>query len=68
MTMDADLLADTRAIREHFRLDVIGNDYMVADDGGKHLLEVNRIPNVTRFAEIRSAYVDFASEWAKAGA
>ena len=64
MPVDADLLADTRALQRHFDLDVIGNDYVVADDGTRHLLEVNHIPNVTRFAEVRTAYLDHAVAWA----
>ena len=32
-------------------------DYMVGTDGTKHLLEVNHIPNVTVFPEIRQAYL-----------
>jgi hypothetical protein len=67
MPVDPDLLADTIRLRDHFGLEVIGNDYMIADDGRKYLLEVNHIPNVTRFDEIRSAYIDFASGWATAG-
>ena len=67
MPLDPELLADTRNLSEHFQLEVIGNDYMIASDGSKYLLEVNHIPNVTRFEEIRSAYLDFASEWARGG-
>ena len=38
---------------------------IVADDGSKHLLEVNHIPNVTRFPEIWQAYRDYAVTWAR---
>ena len=63
MPIDEDLLADTRALQAHFRLEVVGVDYMIGRDGTKHLLEVNHIPNVTRFPEIRAAYLDLAAEW-----
>ena len=64
MPVDPGLLADTRALQAHFDLAVIGNDYMVADDGTRHLLEVNHIPNVTRLPEVRAAYLDHAVAWA----
>jgi len=63
MPLDAELLADTQRIREGFGLEIIANDYIVADDGTKHLLEVNHIPNVTRFPEIWQAYRDYVVAW-----
>ena len=39
---------------------------VVAEQGTKHLLEVNHIPNVTRFPEIWEAYRDFVVEWVQA--
>lgn len=38
-------------------------DYIVAPDGTPHLLELNHVPNVTQFAEIRTAYLDYAARW-----
>ncbi len=64
MDADPDLLADTRRLQAHLGLSVIGNDYLLGDDGSRHLLEVNHVPTVTRFAEVRAAYLDFAAAWA----
>ncbi|HET6246728.1 MAG TPA: hypothetical protein VFE47_03440 [Tepidisphaeraceae bacterium] len=63
MPIDAELLEDTRRLRDHFKIDVIGVDYMIGNGGTKHLLEVNHIPNVTRFPEIRAAYLDLVAKW-----
>ncbi len=63
MDVDADLLDDTRNLQAAFGLQVIANDYMIGDDGQKYLLEVNHIPNVTRFPEIWEAYRDFTIDW-----
>ena len=63
MEIDAELLDDTRTLRDAFGLEIIANDYIVGDDGTKHLLEVNHIPNVTRFPEVWQAYRDFAVSW-----
>lgn len=63
MDVDAELLEDTIAIRHGFGLEIIANDYIVTDDGSKHLLEVNHIPNVTRFPEIWNAYRDYVVTW-----
>src|SRR5262249_35753271 len=57
MEVDGDLLADARHIRWAFGLEILANDYIVGSDGSKQLLEVNHIPNVTRFPEIREAYL-----------
>lgn len=65
MPVDAQLLADTLALRRHFGLELVAVDYMVGTDGQRHLLEVNHIPNVTRFPEIREAYLAFACQWVK---
>jgi len=64
MPVDADLLADTQHIKSHFGLQLIANDYIVSPDGSKHLLEVNHIPNVTRFPEIWDAYKNYVIDWA----
>ncbi len=63
MPVEADLLEDALAIGAGFGLELFGIDYMVTADGGKHLLEVNHIPNVTRFPAIWEAYRDFVVEW-----
>ena len=62
--IDQGLLDDTCAIGEAFRLEMLANDYIVGQEGQKHLLEVNHIPNVTRFDEIRDEFVEFAAGWA----
>jgi hypothetical protein len=64
MEVDPELLEDTRRLQRHFGLEMLATDYMVARDGGRHLLEVNHIPNVTIFPEIRAAYLDWAAQWA----
>ncbi len=64
---DPDLVDDTRRLAEHFGLPVCATDYMVTPTGEKQLLELNHIPNVTQFAEMRTAYLDFAAEWANQG-
>jgi hypothetical protein len=61
--VDPDLLDDARRLQEHFELEQLAVDYMVASNGEKHLLEVNHIPNVTVFPEIRTAYLDYVVEW-----
>ena len=63
METDAELLEDTRAIGKAFGLAIVANDYIVTPQGTKHLLEVNHIPNVTRFPEIWEAYRDYVINW-----
>jgi hypothetical protein len=63
MEVDRELLADTQNVAKAFGLDLIANDYIVTDKGTKHLLEVNHVPNVSRFPEIWAAYRDYAVEW-----
>ena len=63
---DPELVADTRKLADHFGLPVCATDYMVTPAGEKHLLELNHIPNVTHFAEMRTAYLDFAAAWVNA--
>jgi hypothetical protein len=63
MDVDAELLEDTQAVRAGFGLEIVANDYIVGDDGAKHLLEVNHIPNVTRFPELWDAYLEYVVEW-----
>ena len=64
MEVDPELLEDTRRLQQHFGLEMLATDYIVSRDGSKHLLEVNHIPNVTVFPEIREAYLDWAARWA----
>lgn len=64
MPLDDELLVDTQHIKEHFGLQLIANDYIVSPEGKKHLLEVNHIPNVTRFPEIWDAYLNYVVDWA----
>jgi glutathione synthase/RimK-type ligase-like ATP-grasp enzyme len=63
MDLDPDLRADTETIRAAFGLEIIANDYIVGEDGSKHLLEVNHIPNVTRFPRIWETYRDYVVNW-----
>jgi hypothetical protein len=63
MDIDPELLEDTLRLKEAFRLEIIANDYIVGADGSKHLLEVNHIPNVTRFPELWAAYRDYVVQW-----
>lgn len=63
MPLDPDLADDTDHLRGAFGLEIIANDYMVTPDGQKFLLEVNHIPNVTRFQPIWEAYRDFVAVW-----
>ena len=67
MDLDPDLLADARALADHFGLATVGVDYMVAPDGGRFLLEVNHVPNVTVIPDVRAAYLDLVAAWAGAG-
>jgi hypothetical protein len=62
--IDPELLADAQTLRAYFGLEWIGVDYMIAADGARHLLEVNHIPNVTIFPEMREAFLAFAAAWA----
>jgi hypothetical protein len=63
MPLDERLADDVRNMRDHFDLAVCAADYIIANDGTPHLLELNHVPNVTQFAEIRTAYLDFAARW-----
>ena len=68
MDIDPDLLADTQNIQSAFGLEIIANDYMVLPNGEKYLLEVNHIPNVTRFPDMWDAYLEFVVQWVNAQA
>jgi hypothetical protein len=63
MEVREELLADTRALARHFDLAVCGVDYMIGKDGVPRMLEVNHIPNVTRFEEVRGAFLEMARAW-----
>jgi len=63
MPIDEALYEDTLHIKRALQLDMIGNDYIVGTDGTKRLLEVNHIPNITRFTEVRTAYLDAVTVW-----
>ncbi|AGA28554.1 hypothetical protein Sinac_4358 [Singulisphaera acidiphila DSM 18658] len=64
MPIDPELLDDSRRLATHFGLEVVSVDYILAPDGSRHLLEVNHVPNVTVFPEVRGAYLDLVVEWA----
>lgn len=61
--VDPELADDVRRMRDRFDLAVCAADYIVTPGGVRHLLELNHIPNVTQFAEIREAYLDLAAAW-----
>lgn len=63
MEPNSRLVADTQKVAKGFGLEIAANDYIVTSDGQPHLLEVNHIPNVTRFSEIWDAYEDYVTEW-----
>jgi hypothetical protein len=65
--VDEELLADTRAVGRALGLELLANDYIVTPEGTRHLLEVNHVPNVTRFPEVWEAYRDFVAQWVAAG-
>lgn len=63
MDIDPDLLEDTLQIKERFGLEMIGNDYIAGPNGDHHLLEVNHIPNVSRFETLTEVYIQEARAW-----
>lgn len=63
MELDPELLEDSLAIARHFKLEAVGVDYMVGNNGERYLLEVNHIPNVTVFPFVNAAFKDFAVQW-----
>ncbi|MCE9554473.1 MAG: hypothetical protein K8T91_13995 [Planctomycetes bacterium] len=63
MEADSRLVVDTQAVARGFGLEIAANDYIVTADGQPHLLEVNHIPNVTRFPGIWEAYADYVVRW-----
>ncbi len=65
MEPDSALVEDTKAIKAHFGLELIANDYIIGKDGTPYLLEVNHIPSITCFPQVRQAYIDMVVEWIK---
>lgn len=63
MEIDESLLEDTLKIKEAFGLQMVANDYISSSNGEHHLLEVNHIPNVTRFDTLQDVYVDNIEKW-----
>lgn len=63
MPIDQDLLEDTLHIKKSMQMEMIANDYIVGTDGQKHLLEINHIPNVTRFDALQQIYLDEVVRW-----
>ncbi len=62
-TPDPELLADTLALKEAFGLPWIACDYIVSESSEKHLLEVNAMPNVSRFSELWDVFEQFVVDW-----
>ncbi|MBN9284453.1 MULTISPECIES: hypothetical protein [unclassified Flavobacterium] len=65
MPVDPELLEDSKQLMEKLRMDMIGNDYILGDNGTKYLLEVNHIPNITRFESVRLTYLHTVIAWIK---
>ena len=42
----AEMLTHSFKVRDHFGLDVCGNDYILSDDGSYHFLETNQFPGL----------------------
>ncbi len=58
-----ELADDVRTMRDHFDLSVCAVDYIIHTDGAKHLLELNHIPDVAAFPDIRAAYLEWVAKW-----
>ncbi len=63
MSIDEELLDDSRNIAKYFDLEIVGIDYMISSDKSKYLLEVNHIPNVTVFSFINDSFMKYAVNW-----
>lgn len=63
LEVDQELLRDTQHIMKQMNMDMIGTDYIICNDGSKQLLEVNHIPNITCFEEVRLAYLETVINW-----
>lgn len=60
--LDPALEADTRAIAAGMGLDLAACDYILTADGPR-LLELNHIPNVTRFEPLWQAFREHVAAW-----
>jgi hypothetical protein len=65
MPLDPRLGEDAERLVARLGLEMAGIDYMVGRDGQAHLLEVNSIPNVTRFGALREAFLELAAGWVR---
>lgn len=65
MEIDPELLEDTLNLKKILEMDLIANDYIIGKNGEKYLLEINHIPNITRFEEVRKQYLETVLEWLK---
>lgn len=63
MDIDTELLEDSKNIADHFKMQMVGVDYMIGNDGDKYLLEVNHIPNVTVFPFVNEVFIEYAVQW-----
>lgn len=61
--MPASYIEGVPAPESAFGLEIGAVDYQVEADGTPHLLELNHIPSVTCFEEVRTAYLDLAAAW-----
>ena len=63
VNVDEKLLEDSFKLKEAFGLEIIANDYILGNDDNRYLLEVNHIPNMTRFKELQNIYLSNVFEW-----
>lgn len=63
MEVDQELLDDSFKLKKAFNLEMIANDYISMDAENKYLLEVNHIPNMTRFDELQTIYLKNVCNW-----
>lgn len=61
---DAELVADTEAVRRGLGLEIIANDYIVSPQTGPYLLEANAIPSVTSHPQLWTTYLEVVTQWA----
>jgi Tubulin-tyrosine ligase family len=65
MEINPALLEDSKKIAKHFKMEIIGVDYMISKEGQPFLLEVNHIPNVTVFPFVNEAFLKYVTKWIK---
>lgn len=58
-----ELIEDAVRLIGHFGLEIGAVDYQIDEDDQPHLLELNHIPSVTCFDEVRTAYLDLVAAW-----